>query len=189
MVAAALGLTSATEPYLGTSLLTPHLRGNVGLIFSPRSPTDILAYFANFNPADFARAGTIASRTFAIPSGLVYSRGGEIPEEEDLPLAHSLEPNLRKLGVPTKLVKGKVMLESEEPFVVCTEKQKLGSGQTSLLKMFGVATAEFRVRISAWWERETGLVTDHEDGESSIRHAEAGAEVEMGTLSSDESGM
>ena len=158
-MAVALGLTSATEPFPGTSLLTPSLHGNVGLIFSPRPPPEMQSYVVSFNPSDFARAGTTASRTFSIPPGVVYSRAAEIPEEEDVPIAHSVEPTLRKLGVPTKLVKGKVVLESTEPFVVCTEGEKLGSGQTSLLKMFGVSMAEFKVDLEAWWERDTGEAT------------------------------
>lgn len=156
-MAVALGLTPETEPYPQTSLLTPHLRGSVGLLFSPRPPPTILSYFSSFAPLDFARAGTTASRTFTLPSGTLYSRGGEIAVEEDVPLAHSVEPGLRKLGLPTRLVKGKVELDGE--FVVCREGEVLGSGQTTLLKMFGVAMAEFRVGIEAYWERETGEVT------------------------------
>ncbi len=163
-MAVALGLTSATEPYPGTSLLSPHLHGNVGLVFSSRPSKDMLAYFASFNPSDYARAGTTASRSFSIPPGIVYTRAGEIPEEEDLPIAHSIEPSLRKLGVPTKLVKGKVVLEAEEAFVVCKDGEKLGSGQTSLLKMFGVTMAEFKMGVEAWWEGQTGEVTVLQDG-------------------------
>ena len=74
-----------------------------------------------------------------------------------MPLAHSVEPNLRKLWVPTRLVKGKVELDGD--FVVCREGEVLGSGQTTILKQFGVAMAEFRVGIEAYWERETGEVT------------------------------
>lgn len=155
-MAVALGLTPATEPYPGTALLTPYLEGNVGLLFSPRNLSELLSYFQNFQPADFARAGTIASRTFTIPSGTLYSRGGEIPLEDDVPLAHSSEPNLRKLGMQTRLVKGKIELDSD--FVVCREGEVLGSGQTTLLKTFGLATAVFRVGIEAYWARETGIV-------------------------------
>lgn len=173
-MAVALGLTSATEPYPGTSLLTPHLHGNVGLVLSSRPPKDMLAYFASFNPSDYARAGTIASRSFSIPPGIVYTRAGEIPEEEDVPIAHSIEPSLRKLGVPTKLVKGKVLLEAEEAFVVCREGEKLGSGQTSLLKMFGVTMADFKVGIEAWWEGEKGQVTVLDDGvEKKVQHVQS----------------
>lgn len=72
-------------------------------------------------------------------------------------MAHSVEPALRKLGVPSRLVKGRVELDGE--FVVCREGEVLGSGQTTLLKMFGVAMAEFRVGVEAVWERETGVCT------------------------------
>ncbi|MCJ1458306.1 mRNA turnover 4 [Mycoblastus sanguinarius] len=157
VMAVALGLDPSTEPYPQTSLLTPHLSGSVGLLFSPRKPSTILSHFADYAPLDYARAGTVASRTFTLPAGILYSRGGEIPEEEDVPLAHSVEPNLRKLWVPTRLVKGKVELDGD--FVVCREGEVLGSGQTTILKQFGVAMAEFRVGIEAYWERETGEVT------------------------------
>jgi len=163
VMAVALGLTPASEPHPNTSLLSPHLHGSVGLLFSPRPPPAILAHLASFTPADYARSGTTASRTFTLPSGTLYSRGGEIPVEEDVPLAHSIEPGLRKLGVPTRLVKGRVELDGD--FVVCREGEVLGSGQTTLLKMFGVTMAEFRVGVEAYWERDTGkVVVLGEDG-------------------------
>ena len=152
VMAVALGLTSASEPAPNTSLLTPHLHGSVGLIFSPRSPSSLLAHLSAFQPLDYARAGAVASRSFTIPAGTVNSRAGEVPMEEDVPLAHSLEPMLRKLGVPTRLVKGRV--ELDEDFLVCREGEVLGSGQTSLLKTFGVVTARFRVEVVAYYKRE-----------------------------------
>ena len=156
VMAKALGDSPATEPYPGTSLLLPYLTGAVGLIFTPRDPPSIRDYFSSFCPMDYARAGTIATRTFILPAGTLYSRGGDIDESEDVPVPHSIEPNLRRLGVPTRLVKGKVELDRE--FEVCKEGDRLGSGQTTLLKMFGVATAEFRVGVKAYWEAATGDV-------------------------------
>ena len=76
--------------------------------------------------------------------------------EEDVPLAHSAEPGLRKLGLPTRVVKGRVELDAD--FQVCKEGEVLGSGQTTLLKQFGIALAEFKVEIMAWWERDKGSV-------------------------------
>jgi len=75
----------------------------------------------------------------------VYSLGGEIAEDQDVPMAHSLEPELRKLNVPTSLVKGKITLQN--PYTVCKEGDILDSRQTRLLKLFGVATAEFSVQL------------------------------------------
>ena len=123
---------------------------------STRPPPEILSFFADYAPTDFARAGTVASRTFTLPGGMLNSRGGEITAEDDVPLAHGVEPNLRKLGLPTRLVKGRVELDGD--FTVCKEGDTLGSGQTTLLKMFGVAMAEFRVGIVTWWERDTQKV-------------------------------
>lgn len=168
-MAKALGDSPATEPYPGTSLLSPYLTGAVGLLFTPRDPASVLEYFSSFCPVDFARAGTIASRSFTLPSGTLYSRGGEVPQDEDVPIGHSVEPGLRKLGVPTRLVKGRVELERE--FEVCKEGDVLGSGQTTLLKMFGVAISEFRVGIRAYWTAETGevtLVEENEDGRMDV---------------------
>jgi len=185
VMAVALGVDPSKEPYRGTSLLTPHLHGNVGLIFSTRSPANMLDYFASFRPSDYARAGTIASRSFSIPPGMIHTRAGEIPEDEDVPIAHSIEPSLRKLGVPTKLVKGKVMLEAEEPFVVCRDGEKLGSGQTSLLKMFGITMAEFIVGIEAWWEKtgeDGGEVTVLEDGVQRKVQSTSGGRVAAGGM-------
>ena len=79
-------------------------------------------------------------------------------------MSHTLEPGLRKLGVPTRLVKGKVVLEMEADdeagYVVCREGDRLDSRQTALLKMFGVRTSEFSVGVRGYWRKDDGGVTD-----------------------------
>lgn len=150
VMAKALGLDASSSTLPGTHLLTPHLIGNVGLLFTSRPPTEIISHFhseSSSSHIDYARAGTPATRSFTIPAGIVYSTGGETAEADDVPMAHSLEPELRKLGVPTSLVRGRISLQNE--YMVCEEGQVLDSRQTRLLKMFGVATAEFRVRLVA----------------------------------------
>lgn len=90
-----------------------------------------------------------------------------------------MEPTLRGLGAPTRLIKGRVVLD--QAFEVCKEGDVLDSRQTRLLKMFGVQTAEFRVRmlasvfsfflglsdglpvadvISRYWSAATNVVTE-----------------------------
>ena len=155
-MAKALGSSPEDEAALGTHLISPHLSGDVGLLFTSRPPASVMGYFDAFSRNSFARSGTTASRSFTIPSGTVYSLGGEIAASEDVPLAHSLEPMLRKLGVPSRLVKGKIELENE--YMVCREGETLGSAQTTLLKMFGMAMAEFKIEVRCWWEKETGNI-------------------------------
>ncbi|PQE30097.1 ribosomal L10 protein [Rutstroemia sp. NJR-2017a WRK4] len=147
VMAKALGTDPADEYQSNTHILSKHLVGNVGLLFTNRAPESIIEYFSELSKTDYARSGTLASRTFTIPAGTVYSTGGEIPAEEDVPMAHSLEPELRRLNVPTSLVKGKITLQNE--YTVCEEGKVLDSRQTRLLKLFGVESADFTVRLVA----------------------------------------
>lgn len=158
VMAKALGTTPEDEHAPTLSALSKHVTGTVGLLFTSREPQSILEYFSSYAPLDYARAGTVASRTFTVPAGTVHSRGGEISAEEDVPLAHSLEVAVRKLGMPTKLVKGKVEVENE--YTVCREGEVLNSSQTALLKTFGVVTAEFRVDVKAYWSAAKREVTE-----------------------------
>lgn len=157
-MAKALGLTSTDEYRDNLSTLSSHLAGNVGLLFTPREPSSIITYFNNFVKADFARMGVEAPLTFVVPEGVVYSLGGQMSPEEDVPLAHSLETTVRALGLPSRLVKGKVWLD--QPFTVCELGRKLDSKQANLLKLFGYTAAEFRVKPVAYWQSATNEVTE-----------------------------
>ncbi|KAI1637635.1 ribosomal protein L10-domain-containing protein [Biscogniauxia mediterranea] len=148
--------------------LNKYLKGNVGLLFTNRAPEAVLSYLSSLSQVDFARAGAVAPRAFVIPYGVVYSTGGEVPAENDVPLGHTLEPELRRLGVPTRMVKGRVVLEgapegeagaAEGGYVVCREGDVLDSRQTRLLKLFSVCFSEFRVRPLAYWSAATADVT------------------------------
>lgn len=147
VMAKSLGSTPEDEYQPNTSKLSKYLVGDKGLLFTNREPEEIKSYFEDLAKTDFARAGTPASRSFTVPAGIVYSMGGEIAAEDDVPMAHSLEPELRKLNMPTTLTKGKISLEN--PYTVCKEGAVLDSRQTRLLKLFGVATSEFTVQLLA----------------------------------------
>ena len=166
-MAVALGTTPENEAAENLHRLSSYLTGAVGLLFTSRSADSVIQYFENFRPSDFARAGTVATRSFTLPNGLVTARGGEIPADQDEPVSHTIEPALRKLGIPTRLVKGKVMLElteGQEGYPICREGETLDSRQTTILKMFGVTSSEFKVDLKAQWTRETGEIKILEDG-------------------------
>ena len=120
VMAKALGTTPEDEYQPSTHLLSKFLVGNIGLLFTNREPNSITEYFSNLSKTDFARAGTEATRSFVVPAGIVYSMGGEVAAEEDVPMAHSLEPELRKLNMPTTLTKGKITLEN--PYTIHTAR-------------------------------------------------------------------
>lgn len=166
----ALGATVETEYAPGLRGLTPYMRGEVGLLCTHLPPAEVEGYFAGFGEVDYARAGTRAESGFTIPRGELRTRFGvEGAGEEDL-LPVAVEPTLRKLGVPTRIVKGRVVLEEsgepegmeegEEGYVVCRLGDILDSRQTALLKMFGVRMAEFKVSLRAVWEKAAGTVRE-----------------------------
>lgn len=157
-MAKALGQTPADEHLTNLSKLSPYLVGNVGLFFTNRDPKDVLEYFAAYSQTDYARAGIQATQTFTVPAGVVHSRGGELAAEDDVPLPHSLEVTVRKWGMPTRLEKGKVMLDGD--YTVCKEGQTLNSHQTALLKLFGVAMADFKVDMKAYYSTAKEAVTE-----------------------------
>ena len=160
VMAKALGTTEEEEVMKGTSRLATYMKGDVGLLCTSWSPQDVLKYFESFSKTDFARAGSTAAYTFTVPSGPVYSRGGEVPVEDDVLVPASMEIQLRQWGMPTRLDKGKVSLDSE--YTVCKEGDVLNSNQTALLKSFGVAMAEFRLTARAYWSAASGEVTEVE---------------------------
>jgi mRNA turnover protein 4 len=157
-MAKALGQTPAEEHLPNLAQLTAHLAGNVGLFFTNREPSEVIEYFGAYSQTDFARAGVIASQTFTIPAGVVHSRGGEIAEDQDVPLPHSVETTIRKWGMPTRLDKGKIMLDV--PYTVCKEGEAMNSHQTALLKMFGVALADFKIDLKAYYSKSSETVIE-----------------------------
>lgn len=166
LMAHALGTTPETAHTDGVEKLSPYLSGEVGLLFTNRTPSEVEDFFSTRTERDYARASTVADEGFTIPFGELTTKYG-VEGGQDDPLPMNVEPTLRKLGVPTKLVRGKVVLEegAEEGFgigsdgyVVCKEGDTLDSRQTTLLKIFGVRMAEFRVQLRAFFEKETASV-------------------------------
>jgi mRNA turnover protein 4 len=132
------------------------IHGDVGLLITSHPPEVVTEWFDSFVKTDFPRAGAIASITFTIPAGTVYSRGGQVEAADDTPLPHSLEPVLRQLGMPTRLQKGIIVLDSEH--TVCKAGDVLDSKQTRLLKQFGVACSQFKVNLIGCWNKKNGDV-------------------------------
>ncbi|KAH8668375.1 ribosomal protein L10-domain-containing protein [Xylariales sp. PMI_506] len=170
LMSRALGRTPEEAVADNVNELTPHLNGSVGLLLTNRAPTEILAHLSSLSAVDFARAGNVAPRGFTIPPGLVMSTGGEVPAEHDVPMGHTIEPELRRLGVPTRMVRGRIVLGEEDGsigdgYTVCKEGDVLDSRQTRLLKLFSVCLSEFTVKTRAYWSAASGEVTVVEEDE------------------------
>lgn len=160
----ALGKTPEEAVLENIERLNPYMSGSIGLLLTNREPQAVIDYLTSLNFADFARAGTHASRTVQIPAGLVMSTGGEVPAEHDVAMGHTIEPELRRLGMFTRMVKGQVMIGEEdgsgEGYTICKEGALLDSRQTRLLKLFSICLSEFAVHVRAYWSASTGEITE-----------------------------
>ncbi|NWI21896.1 MRT4 protein, partial [Crypturellus soui] len=90
----ALGREPASEYRENLHKVSQHLRGEVGLLFTDRTKDEVHEWFSQFREVDFARAGNKATYTVSLDTG---------PLEQ---FPHSMEPQLRQLGLPTALKKG-----------------------------------------------------------------------------------
>lgn len=184
LMARALGTTPGEALLPGVDRLADrYLHGGVGLLLTNRRPDDVRRYLRSLSPVDFARAGTVAVRDVIIPPGQLYSTGGTVPAADDVPVATALEPELRRLGVPTRILAGKVVLEAPENadaasttatpgYAICRAGQTLDSRQSRLLRLFGICLSEFRVDVLAYWESASGEVTELEAPQTGAKTAQ-----------------
>ncbi|CAG9937574.1 unnamed protein product [Clonostachys rosea f. rosea IK726] len=125
--------------------------------------TKLMAKALGHDAADALAPGTEdLSKYLSGTVGLILTNR---PAQEILDhLSTFAPPELRRLGVPTKMVKGKIVLGEEsgegEAYSVCKEGDILDSRQTRLLKLFNVCLSEFKVNVLAYWSSATGEVTE-----------------------------
>ncbi|QPG73642.1 mRNA turnover and ribosome assembly protein [Brettanomyces nanus] len=164
----AFGETREEEYKENLHKLVGYDQGFVGYLFTDESPETVDSYFRSYVKNDYARANNRSPITFIVPEGTLYSRAGQISIEDDVPMQHTMEPTLRnKFQMPTKIVKGKITLT--EPFKVVNEGDVLSVKQAVIMKTFGVAAAEFKVKILAYHDNTTGEVKEVDGKKKEIK--------------------
>ncbi|GLG94953.1 hypothetical protein R5R35_011509 [Gryllus longicercus] len=139
VMALGLGLTAETEVQDNLHKLAKQLTGQCGLLFTNKERDEVLEWFDNYSETDYARTGCVATKTVVLPAG---------PLEQ---FPHSMEPQLRQLGLPTSLTRGVVTLI--EDTVVCQEGKPLKSEQARMLKLLGNQMAAFRLIMKCIWSK------------------------------------
>jgi len=140
LLSMALGREKSDEYKDGIHQLTQRLWGQTGLLFTNTTKDDAVEWFDKYSCTDFARAGNTATQT-------VVLEAGPVPE-----FSHSMEPQLRGLGLPTKLDRGVITLLRE--FEVCKHGQSLTPEQCRILKLFGHKMSSFRITIDSVWQND-----------------------------------
>ena len=130
VMAIALGKAPEEEYLDNLSQVSKALRNQCGLLFTNESVEKVTEFFLTYGKEDYARTGGLATERVVLEEG---------PLEQ---FPHSLEPQLRALGMPTSLKKGVVTLLQD--YVVCNEGDCLTSEQARILKLLGQQQAEFK---------------------------------------------
>ena len=128
-MAKALGESPELEVKKGLCGIAQRLSGSVGLLFTDSVPAEVADWFETHERKDFARSGNVAVSDVVLEQGLVMTIGLSEPE----PLAGSLEPQLRKLGMPTELKRGVPTLRQE--FVVCKKGKRIDTNAVSRVQV------------------------------------------------------
>ena len=97
VMAFSLGRTVETEYKKDLHKLAKALVRKRGLLFTNEKVEDVKEWFKSHKQFCYARSGSIATETVVLPEG-------------PLDFPHSMEPQLRQLGLPTRLKDGKLKL-------------------------------------------------------------------------------
>ena len=159
----ALGRDAESEAKEGAAALGERVKGDCGVLFTDLSREDVEEVFEKYAVKDYARTGAVAGETVTVEAGPVRGPSGALME-------HTLEPTLRKNGMPTKLNRGVIELEANH--TLCKEGQHISPQGAILLRLFGHELAEFRCRLTC------GLV----DGNLEIYEEEEEEEEDDGPI-------
>lgn len=72
---------------------------------------------------------------------------------------HTMDPQLRKLGLPTQLMEGKIALMG--PYVVCREGEPLTSNAAQLLRLLRIPLGTFKLVLKGTWDSKNHKATLH----------------------------
>eukprot|EP00471_Norrisiella_sphaerica_P011878 CAMPEP_0184499850 /NCGR_PEP_ID=MMETSP0113_2-20130426/42772_1 /TAXON_ID=91329 /ORGANISM="Norrisiella sphaerica, Strain BC52" /LENGTH=219 /DNA_ID=CAMNT_0026887937 /DNA_START=39 /DNA_END=698 /DNA_ORIENTATION=+ len=133
LIMIALGTNKEDEYRDGISDLAKNITGDRGLLFTNKDMKSVTSFFKEFKEPQYARAGCIAARKFDVPAG----------ELKGLPV--SMEPQLRKLGLPIRIQKGKLVVAIET--TICEAGNALTVEQCKILEMFETKMVSFRINI------------------------------------------
>lgn len=136
----ALGRTAENEIADNIHKVSERLIGQCGLLLTSQPHKEVEEWFNNFREPNYARAGFVATETVILT-------------ENDLDeFSHTMEPQFRRLGLPTKLVNGKIKLLSD--YTVCEEGDTLTPEQADVLKHKNIQMAEFHVTLECVWKKD-----------------------------------
>lgn len=148
IIALGLGKSKETEVAegihkLANAMKNPSMTGQYGLLFTNRPKNQVIEWANEYEEMEYARSGFVTPETVELPEG-------PLPQFQ-----HSMEPQLRQLGMPTSLQKGVITLL--KPFKVCQEGEALTPEQAQILKLLGKPLAVFKLLLLGVYTKKHGF--------------------------------
>ncbi|CAL1682088.1 unnamed protein product [Lasius platythorax] len=94
------------------------MKGQCGLLFTNRPKKQVIEWAQECEEIELAHSGFVTPQTVELPEGPL----SQFP--------HSMEPQLRQLGMPTSLQKGVITLT--KPFRICQKDEVLTPEQAQI---------------------------------------------------------
>lgn len=141
----ALGSNASNEyrenlHFVSQALKTKARGQHRGLFFCNNGPEEVLPFMRRHRVASFAKTGFVATRDYIIRKGVLTM------------FAFCQEVQLKRLGLPVLLKRGKLLLNQD--YVVCEKGQPLRPEQSKLLELLGLKMARFEITIYGYWNGE-----------------------------------
>ncbi|XP_050456805.1 mRNA turnover protein 4 homolog [Cataglyphis hispanica] len=148
IIALGLGKSQETEVAdgihkLANAIKNHSMKGQCGLLFTNRSKKQVVEWAQEYEEREYARSGFVTPETVELPEGPLSQ------------FQHSMEPQLRKLGMPTSLQKGVITLI--KPFKVCQKDDILTPEQAQILKLLDKPLAVFKLLLLGVYTKKHGF--------------------------------
>lgn len=124
----------------GLANLAEHMVGGCGLMFTRETTDDLREKFFTWRESSSLTPGQTATEDVILPAG----RG------HFTKFSNTIEPYLRKLGLPTKLHEG--IIEVLKDYVVCRAGEVVNPEKCKILKLLDIKQGEMRIDLKGVWQ-------------------------------------
>ncbi|UVC54171.1 60S ribosomal protein L10e [Theileria orientalis] len=135
----ALGTKPEDEIQENLHKISENLFGESAILITSEMPDVVIEKVNGFKVRDFAKCDKVAKET------IILKEGGDDFKE----IPGSMEPQFRKLGVPTALNMGKIVLMGD--FIVCEKDKTISPNQSQILKLLGIRMSLFSATVIGFW--------------------------------------
>lgn len=143
VIAIGLGRTKEEEVQDDLHKMSKSLKGQCALLFTDSTKKEVEEWFESYSYDDYARSGFKVKETIKLDKGPLKQ------------FAHSIEPYLRQLGMPTSLERGVVALIKD--YEVCKKGSALTPEQAKILELLDFRLATFKLTLKAGYIKGEGF--------------------------------